>query len=58
MVIHDEEKQRNDVKNLKKLIEAHWNSELSSLALKNLKENQWTKPALLPKKSDVRHNYS
>lgn len=42
-----------DIKRLKNLIEQHWNSELSSLALKNLQEQQWQKPKLLPLTNDV-----
>ncbi|RZC32765.1 hypothetical protein BDFB_013049, partial [Asbolus verrucosus] len=38
---------------LKQLIHDHWNSEVSSLALKNLNENNWQKPKLLPLTSDI-----
>lgn len=31
----------------------HWCNELSSLALKNLKEKQWEKPTQLPLTSDI-----
>nr|CAI5842778.1 unnamed protein product [Callosobruchus analis] len=44
---------RNDIKDLKKLISSHWCSELSSLALKNLKENRWERPVQLPLTSDI-----
>lgn len=49
----DKEKQRKDVKDLRELVEAHWNTEISSLALKNLKENHWVKPAVCPRTSNV-----
>lgn len=49
----DQDKALKDIKQLNKLIENHWNSELSSLALKNLNENKHEKPKLLPITSDV-----
>lgn len=36
-----------------KLIENHWNSDVSSLALKNLNERHYEKPSLLPLTEDV-----
>lgn len=44
---------RTDIKDLKKLIKAHWNSEISSLASKNLRENRWEKPQVVPLTSDI-----
>lgn len=37
--IKDRGKRKQDIKDFKKLIEGHWNAKISSLALKNLKEN-------------------
>lgn len=42
-----------DIKQLRKLIENHWNEEVSSLAKKDLNENKYAKPKLLPVTSDV-----
>ncbi|KAG5865121.1 hypothetical protein JTB14_007299 [Gonioctena quinquepunctata] len=50
----DQEKRRCEIKDLKQLIEGHWCTELSSLALKSLKENHWEKPVLLPLTSESR----
>lgn len=41
------------IKRLKHLIENHWNSEISSLALKVLNEKKYTNPKLLPLTEDV-----
>lgn len=49
----DQEQALKDIKQLNKLIENHWNSEISSLALKNLNENKHEKPKLLPITTDV-----
>ncbi|CAH0563168.1 unnamed protein product [Brassicogethes aeneus] len=43
-----------NVKNFKKLIESRWNSELASLANKDLQEKRWTKPLLLPLVNDIK----
>lgn len=48
-----QEEKKNEIKDLKKLIEGHWCSELSSLALKTLKERNWEKPLTLPLTSDI-----
>lgn len=50
----DQKIRKTEIKDLKKLIEGHWCNELSSLALKNLKEKQWEKPIELPKTSDLK----
>ncbi|KAG5864768.1 hypothetical protein JTB14_035747 [Gonioctena quinquepunctata] len=47
-----DERKRNEIKDLKKLIEGHWCNEISSLALKTLKEKHWEKPVQLPLNSD------
>ncbi|KAJ3659002.1 hypothetical protein Zmor_010712 [Zophobas morio] len=49
----DREETKTAIKEIKKLIEGHWCNELSSLALKDLKEKQWEKPAKLPLTSDI-----
>ncbi|KAJ8931648.1 hypothetical protein NQ314_015417 [Rhamnusium bicolor] len=49
----DTSQKKSKIKDLKKLIEGHWCIELSSLALKNLKEKQWEKPSALPLTSDI-----
>lgn len=56
---NDRQEKKTEIKDLKKLINGHWCSELSSLALKNLKENQWKKPTELPLSSDIKllHDY-
>lgn len=41
------------IKDFRKLVESHWCNELSSLALKTLKEKQWEKPIKLPLTSDI-----
>ncbi|KAJ8933566.1 hypothetical protein NQ314_013940 [Rhamnusium bicolor] len=46
-------REKNETKDLKKLIEAHWWNELASLALKNIKDRQWEKPKQLPLSSDI-----
>ncbi|KAH0998600.1 hypothetical protein HUJ04_005431 [Dendroctonus ponderosae] len=47
------EEKLKDIKRLKHLIENHWSSEISSLALKNFKENNYSSPKLLPLTQDV-----
>lgn len=49
----DQERSLKDVKRLKNLFQNHWNSDISSLALKNLNEIRYQKPKLLPLTSDV-----
>ncbi|KAI4459279.1 hypothetical protein MML48_6g00003767 [Holotrichia oblita] len=53
MVCEDPEKKLKNIKRLRHLIESQWNCEISSLALKNLKENQWQKPKLFPLTTDL-----
>jgi hypothetical protein len=43
-----------NVKNFKKLVESRWNSELASLANKDLQEKRWNKPLLLPLVNDIK----
>ncbi|XP_074026783.1 uncharacterized protein [Leptinotarsa decemlineata] len=47
------EESLKDIKRLKNLIENHWTSEISSLALKHLKEINYATPKLLPLTQDV-----
>lgn len=47
------EESLRDIKRLKNIIENHWNSEISSLALKNLEENIYNSLKLLPLTPDV-----
>lgn len=47
------DERKNEIKDLKKLIENHWCNEISSLALKDLKERQWQKPNRLPLSEDI-----
>ncbi|KAL1498433.1 hypothetical protein ABEB36_009238 [Hypothenemus hampei] len=49
----DNELRLKEIKRLRLLIENHWNSEISSLALKNLNETQYNKPKLMPLTGDV-----
>nr|XP_015839877.1 PREDICTED: uncharacterized protein LOC107398856 [Tribolium castaneum]XP_015839878.1 PREDICTED: uncharacterized protein LOC107398856 [Tribolium castaneum]XP_015839879.1 PREDICTED: uncharacterized protein LOC107398856 [Tribolium castaneum] len=49
----DDREKKTEIKELKKLISGHWCNELSSLALKNLKEKHWEKPTELPLTSDI-----
>lgn len=42
------------VKKIKKLIESRWNTELASLANKDLQEKRWNKPLLLPLVNDIK----
>lgn len=42
-----------NIKHLRALISAHWNSELSSLALKDHNEKQWEKPKMFPLTSEL-----
>lgn len=41
-------------KNCRLLIETQWNTEISSLAFKNLSEERWMKPAMLTLTSDIK----
>ncbi|KAK4885857.1 hypothetical protein RN001_002128 [Aquatica leii] len=43
-----------NVKFFKELVESRWNTELSSLANKDLSEKRWNKPLLLPLVSDIK----
>lgn len=45
---NDRSLKKSEIKDLKKLIEGHWCTELSSLALKH-----WEKPSALPLTSDI-----
>lgn len=45
---------RRDIKNFKKLVETRWNTEISSVANKDLNEKRWQKPLLVPLISDVK----
>ncbi|KAK9685896.1 hypothetical protein QE152_g37600 [Popillia japonica] len=56
---YDNAIRRSEIKDLRKLIEGHWCNELSSLALKDLKEKHWEKPLQLPLTSDLQlfNNY-
>lgn len=49
----DQELCLKNIKRLRKLIERHWNFEIASLALKNLNENNFQKPKMIPLTSDV-----
>ncbi|KAJ8948292.1 hypothetical protein NQ318_020779 [Aromia moschata] len=50
---NDPEVALKNIKRLRALISAHWNSELSSLALKDLNEKQWEKPKMFPLTSEL-----
>lgn len=43
-----------NIKHFKKLIESRWNSELASLANKDLQDKRWNKPLLLPLVNDIK----
>ncbi|KAJ8971508.1 hypothetical protein NQ314_000670 [Rhamnusium bicolor] len=45
---------RQNVKNFKKLVEARWNTEISSIALKDMNEKRWKKPLLVQLINDVK----
>ncbi|KAB0790383.1 hypothetical protein PPYR_15247 [Photinus pyralis] len=45
---------RQDIKNFKKLVESRWNTEISSVANKDLNEKRWQKPLLVPFINDVK----
>nr|CAI5817378.1 unnamed protein product [Callosobruchus analis] len=47
------EKSLKDIKHLKSLISNHFNSEISSLALKDSNEKQWEKPKVFPLTKDL-----
>ncbi|XP_074027761.1 uncharacterized protein isoform X1 [Leptinotarsa decemlineata] len=49
----DRQQKKTEIKDFKKLIEGHWCNEISSLALKALKEKHWEKPIQLPLNSDI-----
>lgn len=49
----DQELTLKNIKRLKNLLENHWSSEVSSLALKDMNEKKWEKPRLFPLTSDV-----
>lgn len=49
----DKETTKQGIKDLRKLIVAHWSNEISSLALKDLKEKHWEKPVQLPLSKDI-----
>ncbi|KAJ8928003.1 hypothetical protein NQ314_019469 [Rhamnusium bicolor] len=49
----DRNKKKSDIKYFRKLIEGHWCNEISSLALKTLKERQWETTVQLPLTSDI-----
>lgn len=50
---NDTNQSKLEIKDFRKLVERHWCNELSSLALKNLKEKQWKAPLVLPLTSDI-----
>lgn len=45
---------RKDIKNFKRLVETRWNTEISSVANKDLNEKRWQKPLLIPLIHDVK----
>jgi hypothetical protein len=49
----DRDDKKREIKDLKKLVEGHWCNEISSLALKDLKEKHWEKPKTLPLTTDI-----
>lgn len=49
----DQEERLKEIKRLRYLIENHWNSEVSSLALKNLNEKKYNKTTFMPLTGDV-----
>jgi hypothetical protein len=44
---------KQEIKDTKRLIQGHWCNEISSIALKVLKERQWEKPNTLPLTEDI-----
>lgn len=48
------EKDKQNVNNLKYIIEKQWSYELSTNASKEIYQNKWNKPALLPLTSDIK----
>ncbi|KAG5881868.1 hypothetical protein JTB14_008683 [Gonioctena quinquepunctata] len=42
-----------NIKHLQKLIEDHWATEISSLALKDMTEKHWEKPQIIPITNDI-----
>ncbi|CAH1375917.1 unnamed protein product, partial [Tenebrio molitor] len=44
---------KQEIKDTKRLIQGHWCNEISSIALKVLKERQWEKPSTLPLTEDI-----
>ncbi|XP_072397442.1 uncharacterized protein [Diabrotica undecimpunctata] len=49
----DRNRKKEEIKDLRKLIQGHWCSEVSSIALKVLNERQWEKPTTLPLSEDI-----
>ncbi|XP_018578165.1 uncharacterized protein LOC108916403 [Anoplophora glabripennis] len=49
----DSQQALKNIKLTRQLIEDHWNSDVSSLALKDLNEKKWEKPKLLPLTKDI-----
>ncbi|KAF5307700.1 hypothetical protein FQR65_LT18359 [Abscondita terminalis] len=47
------DKKLKEIKHFRNLIKNHWNSELSSIALKDLNEKNWEKPKLFPMTEDI-----
>lgn len=43
-----------ETKRFKQLIETQWTTEISSLAFRNLQEQRWQKPVMLPLTSDIK----
>lgn len=48
------DEKKREIKDFQKLTERHWCTELSSLALKTLKERHWEKPSAIPLTSDIK----
>ncbi|CAH0563141.1 unnamed protein product [Brassicogethes aeneus] len=51
--ISEPEKKLKNIKRFRSLITNHWNTELSSIALKDLNEKNWEKPKLFPLTEDI-----
>jgi len=47
-------KERESINNFKYMIEKQWYFELSSNACKEIYQNKWNKPAILPLTSDIK----
>lgn len=52
--LEDSNKEKESVNNLKYMIEKQWSFELSTNASKEINENKWNKPALLPLTADIK----